>query len=183
MAELEAVISGAEGVDAPLLGRIRLGLDVPRLRAETTALLSRVPMIFELTRQLALQVRPGSDDPWYESCYQEKDIAPERSYDTVHPELRGTYWEEVLESFPFAVRRARLMALTGRACYSVHRDATARYHVAVDTSEHALFIFTARNEVVRIPDDGDAYLVDTREWHTALNGAREERIHLVVAGE
>ncbi len=165
----------------PLLGRVSLDLDIPRLRAEVDALLQRHPMVFESTKQLALQMRQGSTDPWYESCYQEKDIAPEESYDTLIPELAGSYLAEALRRFPFPVYRARLMGLTPRTCYSVHRDATARYHVAVNTSEHALFIFVDQDRVIRVPADGDAYFVDTREVHTAMNGGRELRIHLVVA--
>jgi hypothetical protein len=163
-----------------LVQRIALGLDRDRLHAEATELVGRVPMIFEGTTQLALQIRPGTTDPWYESCYQEKDIAPEREYRVLNPELAGTYFEYVLEAFPFDVCRARLMGLESRFCYSVHRDETARYHIAIDTSEHALFIFVEKNEVVRIPPDGDAYFVDTREVHTAMNGARNTRLHLVV---
>jgi hypothetical protein len=165
----------------PLAGRIALNLDVPRLQGEVDALLDRHPLIFDSTKQLALQMRAGSDDPWYESCYQEKDIAPEESYDTLIPELRGSYLADVLASFPFPICRARLLGLTPRTCYSVHRDATARYHVAINTSEHALFIFVEQDRVIRVPADGNAYFVDTREVHTAMNGGRDLRTHLVVA--
>jgi hypothetical protein len=163
-----------------LAGRIMLGLDVPRLRAEVAELLSQYPLIFDSTRQLALQMRAGSDNPWYESCYQEKDIAPETAYDTLIPELRGSYIADVLAGLPFPACRARLMALTPRTCYSVHRDSTVRYHIAISTSEHALFIFVERERVVHVPADGNAYFVDTRELHTAMNGGRELRTHLVV---
>ena|SRR5579859_2419185 len=163
-----------------LAGQITLALDVARLQAEIADLLGRHPLIFDSTRQLALQMRPGSEDPWYESCYQEKDIAPEPEYDTLIPELRGSYIAEALACLPFRACRARLMALTPRTCYSVHQDATMRYHIAISTSEHALFIFTERQKVVHIPADGNAYFVDTREHHTAMNGGRELRTHLVV---
>jgi hypothetical protein len=126
-------------------------------------------------------MRPGSTDPWYESCYQEKDIAPEHEYATVIPELASTYFGEVLTAFPAPIFRARLLALDPRTCYSVHRDATPRYHIAINTSEHAPFIFVEQNEVFRVPADGNCYWLDTREVHTAMNGAREPRIHLVFA--
>lgn len=174
-------IKGTVRAGSGLVKRVELGLDFERLRAESLSLIDRVPMIFTGTTQLALQHRLGATDPWYESCYQEKDIAPEREYNVLNPELSGTYLEEALAAFPFDVCRARLMGLDSRCCYSVHRDDSARYHVAIDTSEHALFIFVDKNEVVRIPADGDAYFVDTREVHTAMNGARTSRLHLIVA--
>jgi len=182
---MQWLVHGRSSLDdpAPLVGRLGLNLSAPRLRDEVDALLARHPMIFESTTQVALQMRPGSADPWYESCYQEKDIAPEHHYDTIIPELRGSYIAEALESFPFPVYRARLLGLTPRTCYSVHRDATARYHIAIKTSEHALFIFADEDRVVRVPADGDAYFVDTREVHTAMNGGRELRIHLVIAAD
>jgi len=178
---MEWLVAGRAVAEPALVGRIPLDADVDRLRQEVDALLIRHPLIFESTRQLAVQVRPGSTDPWYESCYEEKDIAPEHEYNTLNPELRGTYLAEVLARFPFPVYRARLLALTPRTCYSVHRDATARYHVAITTSEHALFIFVEQDRVIRVPADGHGYFVDTREVHTAMNGGRDLRIHLVVA--
>jgi hypothetical protein len=180
---VEWLVRGRQSTAPPLAGRIRLNLDISRLRHEVHELLGRHPLIFDSTRQLAVQMRVGSADPWYESCYDEKDIAPERSYDTVHPELRGSYLAEALASFPFRVYRARLLGLAPRTCYSVHRDETARYHVAITTSEHALFIFVEQDRVLRVPADGHSYLVDTREEHTAMNGGRELRLHLVVAAD
>ncbi|MGC4880051.1 hypothetical protein ACLQ26_27750 [Micromonospora sp. DT43] len=163
-----------------LVGQVKLNVDVDRLRAETAALLDRQPLIFDSTKQLALQIRSGTTDPWYESCYQEKDIAPEREYDTLNPDLAGTYFAEVLGAFPFPVFRARILGLTPRTCYSVHRDDTARFHVAIETSEHAAFVFVEQDRVFRVPADGDGYWLDTREVHTAMNGGRDLRLHIVV---
>ncbi|BCL17335.1 hypothetical protein [Micromonospora sagamiensis] len=174
------VSADGEGGGTGLVGRIDLDLDVDELAHAADELLRHHPLIFDQTQQLAVQVRPGSSDPWYESCYQEKDIAPEHEYAELNPELKGTYFEEVVARFPFPVFRTRLMALTARTCYSVHRDDTARLHVAIRTSEHAAFVFVERNEVFRVPTDGNAYLLNTTEVHTALNGARDLRLHLVA---
>ncbi|WP_327279580.1 hypothetical protein [Streptomyces sp. NBC_01205] len=137
-------------------------------------------MIHESTKQLSLQIRKNSDNPWYESCYSDRHISPDAEYDTLNPELENTYFKEVFDAFPFPVFRARLMALTPRHCYSVHHDQTPRFHVAIETSKHAPFVFVDRNEVFRVPADGNGYWVDTREEHTAMNGSEDQRIHLVV---
>jgi hypothetical protein len=175
-----ALVPAGQPTSDPLVTRYETLFDVDKLRSATEELLSEHPLIFDTTKQLALQVRKGSTDPWYESCYQESQIAPEREYDTLNPELRGTYFEEVIDRLPFPVVRARLLALEPRSCYSVHRDETARYHIAIDTTPHALFVFVERNEVFRVPADGNLYWLDTREVHTAMNGGRDLRIHLVL---
>lgn len=177
----ESIETGESG--RTLVTRYRLDLDVQRLRAATAELLAQHPLIFDGTKQLALQVRPGSTDPWYESCYQEKDIAPEAEYNMLNPELQGTYFADVMEAFPFPVVRARLLGVIPRHCYSVHRDESPRVHVAIETDEHAAFIFVEENRVFRVPADGNAYALDTREVHTALNGSRNLRLHLVVGAE
>ncbi|MET7869460.1 hypothetical protein [Streptomyces cyaneofuscatus] len=163
-----------------LVAKVRLGLDAEALRMAASELIARHPLIHDSTKQLSLQIRKGSDDPWYESCFRDADIAPETEYDMLNPELEDTYFKEVFAAFPFPVFRARLMALTSRHCYSVHHDETPRFHVAIETSKHAPFVFVDRNEVFRVPADGDGYWLDTRQEHTAMNGASDLRIHLVV---
>ena len=163
-----------------LIAHVKLGLDIEALRAATAELIVGQPLVHESTKQLSLQLRKGSDNPWYESCFKDRDIAPDVAYDTLNPVLKGTYFEEVFDTFPFPVFRARLMALTPNHCYSVHHDQTPRLHLAIETSKHAPFIFVDRNQVFRVPADGDAYWMDTREEHTAMNGGDRLRIHLVV---
>jgi hypothetical protein len=164
-----------------LIAKVKLDLDVEALRKATYDVIAQHPLIHESTRQLSLQHRKGSENPWYESCLEGGEVRPvDTDYATLNPGLENTYFAEVFSSFPFPVFRARLMALAPRYCYSVHQDQTARLHLAIDTSEHAPFIFVERNEVFRIPADGNGYWVDTREVHTAMNGGSEERLHLVV---
>jgi hypothetical protein len=163
-----------------LVAKVKLDLDVEALRAATAELIGRRPLVHESTKQLSLQLRKGSDNPWYESCYKDRDIAPDTEYDTLNPELENTYFNQVFAAFPFPVFRARLMALTAGRCYSVHHDQTPRFHIAIETSKHAPFVFVDRNQVFRVPADGNGYWVDTREEHTAMNGGADQRIHLVV---
>lgn len=156
--------------------------DVERLKYETDALLRRVPLAFDLTRQLSLQTFEGSTDPWYDGCRKQREIGRDADYDKIVPELVGTYFAEVLSGLPFKPFRARLMSLDPQICYSVHRDQTPRYHMAIHTSYDARFVFVERQEVVHIPADGSVYFVDTREEHTAFNGAPTARVHLVLGG-
>jgi hypothetical protein len=161
--------------------RLDVAFDLQRLRQETETLLTEIPWAFESTKQIALQMRAGSENPWHESCRAQREIRDERDYRVLIPELRGTYFETVLESLPFEPCRARLLGLVRRACYSTHRDPRPRYHIAIVTSPHALVVFPEAQLVVNIPADGCVYYLDTREPHTALNGGEELRIHLVVS--
>jgi len=157
-------------------------VDPHRLATATEQLLERVQLAFERTRQLALHTFAGSADPWYDGCRKQRDIGADSDYDILNPELRGTYFEEVFGLMPFKPFRARLMSLDPAVCYSIHRDQTPRYHIAIKTTPQARFVFTERQRIVHIPADGRVYFVDTREEHTAFNGGTEPRIHLVVGG-
>ncbi|MBT3560636.1 MAG: hypothetical protein HN497_06350 [Flavobacteriaceae bacterium] len=132
-------------------------------------------------------MREESEDPWYESCGRLRSISGKESdYNLIVPILKGTYIEEMFQSFPFKPTRARLMNMSPRTCYSIHKDPSARYHIAVTTNPLAKFIFTDKEKIFHIPADGYLYWVDTREVHTFINGniakgsLNEDRLHLLV---
>lgn len=160
-----------------------LQLDLDRLKGATDELLTRVPLAFERTRQLSLQSVPGSEDPWYDGCRKQRYVGRDRDYTELVPDLRGSYFEELFDSLPFTPFRCRLMSLDPSICYSIHSDATPRYHIAVHTSEQARFVFVDLQRVIHIPADGRVYFVDTRQRHTAFNGDSEPRLHLVFGGQ
>ncbi|MEV8451662.1 aspartyl/asparaginyl beta-hydroxylase domain-containing protein [Streptomyces sp. NPDC052095] len=162
-----------------LTSRTDLDIDPGELRASVARLLERHPLVFEGTRQLALQHRPQASDPWYEGCLRQSLISSDTDFTEVHAELRDSYLGEVFDRLPFAPVRTRIMALDPKHCYSVHRDPTPRYHLAVTTSEHARFVFVEHDRVVNIPADGHLYYVDTRQLHSAFNGGDDLRIHIV----
>lgn len=156
--------------------------DIARLQAEIEELIGRVPLAFERTRQLGLHSFPGSTDPWYDGCRKQREIGDDRDYTLLHPELRGSYLEEIFVALPFQPFRARLMGLDPATCYAIHNDLTPRYHIAVKTSPQARFIFVDREKLIHIPADGRVYFVDTRETHTAFNAGKEMRLHIVFGG-
>ena len=73
--------------------------------------------------------------------------------------------------------RSRLMKMSSKHCYSYHRDRTQRIHIPLVTNENCFFVIEDR--VLRIPADGNHYLIDTRKMHTFVNASFEERLHIV----
>ena len=73
--------------------------------------------------------------------------------------------------------RTRVMNMKSKSCYTIHRDWTKRIHIPVITNEHCFLI--VNNEIKHYPADGNHYLVDTTQLHTAVNASRENRIHIV----
>jgi hypothetical protein len=161
---------------------LKVWLDIKRLRNELDELTKQVPLAFERTRQLGLQSFPGSTDPWYDGCRKQREIGNDADYTILHPALKGTYVEEIFTQLPFKSFRARLMMLDPGVCYAIHNDDTPRYHIAVNTSPEARFVFVDRERIIHIPADGRVYFVDTREKHTAFNAGKTTRLHLVFGG-
>lgn len=96
--------------------------------------------------------------------------------------FKGTYTEEVyLRLYQrFNIGRLRFMYVSPRKCYSWHRDTTPRIHVPIRT-DPARTGLIVEDTVVRLPADGNAYVIDTTRYHTAFNAWNQTRIHLVGA--
>jgi hypothetical protein len=73
--------------------------------------------------------------------------------------------------------RVRLMKLKPSNCYFYHQDWSKRFHIPIKTNDKCFFILDG--EVIHLKADGSCYLIDTTKKHTALNGSREDRLHLV----
>ena len=76
--------------------------------------------------------------------------------------------------------RARIMHMNSYSAYSVHKDNSPRYHLALITNPNAYFIFPTLNEIIHIPDDGCLYEVDTTILHSFVN-CGPDRTHLVIS--
>jgi len=73
--------------------------------------------------------------------------------------------------------RTRVMNLKSKTCYTYHKDLSKRIHIPVETNKDCFMI--RNNEVRHYPADGNYYVVDTTQYHTALNASMLDRIHIV----
>ena len=73
--------------------------------------------------------------------------------------------------------RSRLMNMPPKYCYSYHKDPTPRMHIPLITNENCFFVVD--DEVIRLPADGNHYLIDTRKIHTFVNASWHHRLHIV----
>lgn len=103
----------------------------------------------------------------------------ETSFTEFNKVFSGGYLEKIYKSIP-NIGRMRIMIMDGPKCYTVHKDFTKRYHIAVNTNKKCFFVFPDHNELLHIPSDGNLYLVDTINTHTFINGSRDRRIHIVM---
>jgi Aspartyl/Asparaginyl beta-hydroxylase len=95
-------------------------------------------------------------------------------------EFRGTYVEKVYNELGknYKLGRLRFMYLRPKTCLSWHFDTTARIHVPIYT-DHTMTAMVLEDQIIRMPADGSAYVVDTTKPHTAFNAWDQIRIHLV----
>ena len=104
----------------------------------------------------------------------------ESSYDTLVPCYEGTLFENIINDLSGV--RTRVMVVSKHTTYSIHKDRTKRYHLALITNPHAFFLFPnagLHNPLVNIPVDGYIYEVDTTQYHSFIN-CGENRTHLVI---
>lgn len=103
----------------------------------------------------------------------------ETDFTEFNEEFKPTYLFEIYKTIP-DIGRFRIMNMDGPSAYTIHRDQTKRYHIAVETNSDCLFLFPALKESFHIPANGNVYLMDTRSRHTFLNGSSNMRTHLVL---
>jgi len=73
--------------------------------------------------------------------------------------------------------RTRVITLRPKTCYTYHQDTTKRIHIPVITNDKCFFIIN--KQVKHYPADGNYYVVDTTQNHTALNASKQDRIHII----
>ena len=137
--------------------------------------------------QSCLQYDPNAnEDMWTGGCGSFKNTSKEESnYDIIVPLYRGTIFEEIISDLNGV--RARFMKKRKHTTYSLHKDKSNRYHVALITNPHAYMFFpNAPNGGLRdsktfsIPSDGVVYETRTTSLHTVFN-CGEDRTHLVIS--
>lgn len=105
----------------------------------------------------------------------------QNDFTQVNNYFKGTYVEKVYNELNecYNICRGRFMTLSPEnRAYSYHYDRTKRIHIPLYTNEDCMFI--VNDNVYKMQELGQAYMLDTRHKHTALNLSWQERVHFVV---
>jgi hypothetical protein len=111
---------------------------------------------------------------------EKKDILHETDFTILCDQFKGTIFETLYNmlSKNYILGRVRLMKLDPKTCLSWHVDDTPRLHYPILTQEGCFLVI--EDEVMHLPL-GKWYMADTTKKHTAFNGTKNSRIHLVAA--
>lgn len=97
----------------------------------------------------------------------------------VKPELRGTVWEDILNSLPVDQGEARAIILKPGTSYYCHADADDRWHLNLQ-SEYGYLCDIDNSVMHLLRTDGIWYDMDAGRKHTAANFGHIDRIQIVV---
>jgi len=132
--------------------------------------------------QIAIQTNDDSKEDWLAGTGRSVAKTPEweHSFNKIQPSLKGTAVDDYLHWLGVPVYRARIMMAREKGCYSIHRDYSPRLHLPLVTNTQCNFLFTDPLQMFHMPADGITTWVDTRKYHTFMNGSTEKRLHLVM---
>ena len=150
-----------------------MSLDLDRIKKE----LEILPKYEEwhLQEQIALQGTKDNLDPIYPCGAEIFNNTGRKEHEFDTPIFDMPYINSIIKDLK--MYRTRVMNMKPKSCYTIHRDWTKRIHIPVITNEHCFLI--VNNEIKHYPADGNHYLVDTTQLHTAVNASKENRIHIV----
>jgi len=109
---------------------------------------------------------------------KDRIIKEHTEYTVLNEVYEGTVFADAINDVNGV--RSRIMHMNAYTSYSVHKDQTSRYHLALITNPNAYFIFPTLNEIIHIPADGCLYEVDTTTPHSFVN-CGPDRTHLVIS--
>ena len=128
--------------------------------------------------QICLQGIEGNDDPFL-GCGRKIENSIFKGKDFTSFLFDIPYTNNIISNL--GLYRTRVLRLSPGQCLSYHRDPTKRIHIPLITNIKAFLIID--KEVIHLPADGNHYLIDTTQKHTAINASpehlREDRIHIV----
>lgn len=140
--------------------------------------------IYGQRRQTCLQrrnknvVNPYTDGTGEHREKKDRIIKDQSEYTVLNEVYEGTVFADMI--YDVNGERARIMHMNDYTTYSVHKDQSPRYHLALITNPNAYFIFPTLNQIMHIPADGYLYEVDTTILHSFVN-CGPDRTHLVIS--
>lgn len=185
-----------------MFDKIELDLDYNKLVSFVTEVAAeRMPDPRVLSYQIAVQCRKELTDP--EAQLKESTLSliyDWNSYDvnsneslkllpeekrlkqecfTETPDVfKNTILDEVnrILKEKYNVMRGRILSLPPKFCMTYHYDESPRLHIPIKTNDKTFMVLEDRAYWFQV---GNAYVVDTRKMHTAVNASLDSRIHLV----
>lgn len=154
--------------------------DVENFDSLKSQILFLVDKYADKENQLSCQTTPEGSGDWKESIGRvdsliEKD---ESVYRTIQPELEGTELSELIKKYNGF--RTRIMLMSPRSCYSVHKDSCPRIHIPIITNNQAWMVWPYNGLCLNLKP-GTVYWTDTRKHHSFFNAHDElTRIHVVM---
>lgn len=146
-----------------------MSLDLEKIKKE----LQTLPSYDE---QISLQGTKDNLDPfWGIGKFNEKCKMGIKETDFNIPLFDIPYINSIIKDLK--MYRTRVMNLKSKTCYTIHKDNTKRIHIPIQTNENCFIMIDKKIE--HLPADGNYHVVDTTQYHTAINASWENRIHLV----
>lgn len=104
----------------------------------------------------------------------------EEDFRFICSQFKGTLFEEAYNvlSKKYVLGRVRIMNTKPKTCLTWHTDDTPRVHYPIKTQPGCIMVI--EDNAVHL-EQNKWYFTNTLLPHTAFNGSREERIHLVAA--
>lgn len=132
-----------------------------------------------LQRSNKFVVNPYTDGAGENREKKDRIIKVQSEYTILNEVYEGTVFADIIRDVNG--ERSRIMEMNAYTSYSVHKDQSPRYHLALITNPNAYFIFPTLNEIMHIPADGYLYEVDTTILHSFVNCGPDDRTHLVIS--
>jgi hypothetical protein len=124
--------------------------------------------------QMCIQGTEEDRDP-YSGCNRGRDLLfKEEEY--IVPLFDIPYTNSIIKELN--MYRTRVIVMFALQCYSFHKDPTKRIHIPLVSNKNSFLIVD--KELIQLPADGNYYLIDTTQSHTAFNAhGHEKRIHMI----
>lgn len=102
----------------------------------------------------------------------------EQDFTILCTQFKGTVFEDIFNMLNthYKIGRLRLMKSEPKGCYTWHTDPTPRIHYPIKTQEGCFMVI--EDEILHLKEN-EWYYTNTVKKHTAFNGSKESRIHLV----
>ena len=146
-----------------------MSLDLDKIKKE-------LEILPEFKEQIALQGTKDNLDPFYACGAEIFNNTGKREHEFDTPIFDMPYINSIIKDLK--MYRTRVMILKPKTCYTYHQDTTKRIHIPLVTNDKCFFIINS--QVKHYPADGNYYVVDTTQMHTALNASKEYRIQIIA---